>query len=100
MEYEEKTKKGKQTSAEQSRLWGFVDDNGELVIEVKYHCVWKFKNGISKVRLDNKQGTINTSEQKVIPIKHQTLHFTYDGMVQIQFNGKWGYIRRDYGHRT
>lgn len=95
VEYEEKTDKGKRTTTEQSRLWGFVDDNGELVIEVKYHCVWKFRDGVSKVRLGNKWGAINTSGQEVIPIKYQTLNFTSDGMVQIQFNGQWGCIRRD-----
>lgn len=94
VEYEEKIEKGKRTTTEQSRRWGFVDDNGVLVIDIKYHCVWKFRDGLSKVRLNNSWGVIDTMGNVVVPIKYQTLHFTSDGMIQVQISGKWGFLDR------
>lgn len=95
VEYEEKMEKGKRETKELSRCWGFVDENGSLVIDIKYHCVWKFRDGLSKVCIGSKWGVIDTAGRVVIPINYQTLHFTSDGLVQVQVLGKWGCLNRD-----
>jgi len=94
VEYEERLIRNERTTTERTRLWGFVDENGEISIEIKYHCVWKFRDGLSKVRLGNQWGVIDISGAEVIPVRYQALFSLPDGMIQVQLNGKWGYLNR------
>lgn len=97
VEYEEKTecKQGRVEAiiTEKSRLWGFFNENdGELVVPLMYHCVWKFNNGLSKVRLGNKWGLINRSNEVVVPIKYTMLYAIGNDLWQAQIGNKWGVI--------
>lgn len=87
----------KKTITNLGSYWGFINEDGQIVVDIKYHSVWKFRNGLAKVRLDNKWGMVNVSGFEVIPIIYQTLHHGHDEMIQVQFANKWGYIDKTGG---
>ena len=95
VEWEDYESNGKQDRREIYRLWGFVNDNGEITIPLRFDCVWKFSGGLAKVRERGRWGVIDRGGEAVIPIKYQTLHFTSDGLVQVRVDGKWGVLERD-----
>jgi hypothetical protein len=50
--------------------WGFIDQTGKVVIELKYDVVWPFTHGLAKVVIDGKYGYINKSGKYIwVPSK-------------------------------
>ena len=47
---------------------GYTDKNGKVIIKAKYDRAWKFKNGLTKVKLNGKYGYINEKDESIIPI--------------------------------
>ena len=82
--------------------WGFVDTNGNTVIEPQYVDVYisniitsyeVFNSGIAAVQ--NKSGLwggINKSGQTVIPFEYEALRAFREGLAVAQKNGKFGVI--------
>jgi hypothetical protein len=95
VEWENYIQNDKPDRREIYRLWGFINDYGEVAIPLRFDCVWKFRDGLAKVREKGKWGAIDRTGTEVIPIKYQTLHFTSDELVQVQVGGKWGVLARD-----
>ena len=79
-----------------SRLWGFRDERGNVIIPPIYDFVWKFYGGLAKVCLNGKWGLIDRLGNVIIPAIYQKIHMTSDGLVQIQSNKSlWGCLRKD-----
>ncbi len=90
--------------------WGFVDYNGNEVIECKFNYVGSFKEGYAPVCLDSGWGYINKKGFIVIPCKYKAarpfsegLAAVYQEMPKIEENSpyknfKWGFI--DYSGKV
>jgi hypothetical protein len=48
--------------------WGFINTNGEVVIELKYDNAWSFIDDFAKVGVNNKYGIINKRGELVIDL--------------------------------
>lgn len=51
--------------------WGFVDENGDEICEIKYDYVWYFENEFAYVRIGNKHGYINRQGIEVVECKYK-----------------------------
>src|SRR6185503_10002846 len=53
--------------------WGFADENGKLVIPMKYQQVKYFEKGRALVKLNNKWGIIDKTGKELAPLKYDTI---------------------------
>jgi hypothetical protein len=68
--------------------WGFVNNNGEFVIDPFYDDVGSFKNGLAPVRLKEKWGYINPDNQLKIPLKFSYAKEFSEGLASVSvFSG-------------
>lgn len=67
-----------------SGKWGFVDDNGNVVIEPKYDKAKSFSNNLAAVSINGKWGFIDAEGRLVIDYQFLDAdYFTVDGMVMV-----------------
>ncbi|HEF3474383.1 TPA: WG repeat-containing protein, partial [Campylobacter coli] len=55
--------------------WGFIDKNGEFVIEPKFDGVGNFSEGLARVELNGKYGFIDKSGKIVIEPKFDDIGY-------------------------
>lgn len=82
--------------------WGYMNEDGELVIRCKYDYADSFHEGLAAVKKDNKIGYINTDDELVIDYKRFVdAHGFIDGMALVAVNDPdadsylYGYINTD-----
>lgn len=76
--------------------YGFVDDNGTVVIKHQYQQVTPFVDGRSKVQKGGKWGYIDETNKPVIPIQFDEFNeFDDKGIARVKKGKKYGYIRKD-----
>lgn len=64
--------------------WGFVDKNGNVIIEPKYDKAKSFSNNLAAVKSNGKWGFIDTEGRLVIDYQFLNAdYFTKDGMVMV-----------------
>ena len=74
--------------------WGFVDVNGNFVIEPKYQDAHSFSNSFAAVNKDGKWGFINTSGLLAIDYSFEDVgDFNTQGCVFTCKNGRWSLIK-------
>lgn len=56
-----------------SRLWGFVNEQGEEVIPCRYNSVEEFHGGLSFVCLGHYFGAIDKNGTEIIPFQHKSI---------------------------
>ena len=86
-----------------SDKWGYIDRNGELVIDTVYDLEddlqgydFDFTDGIACVRMGEKLGYINTDGEAVIPIEYDYASRFYEcGLAEVWIGHKSGLINRD-----
>lgn len=67
--------------------WGFVDQDGELVIDYAYEDARSFQNGYAAVCLDGKWGYIDEGGNMVIdPIFLEATYFSSQGTAAVRIN--------------
>lgn len=71
---------------------GFLDENGEKVISLKYDEANDYFNGVSLVSKKGKYGYIDKKGKVVIPLKYEDAHNFKEDMAAVKSNGKWGFI--------
>lgn len=65
--------------------WGFVDTEGEVVIDYAYEDAESFRNGFAAVYTDGKWGYIDTEGNLVITPQFETAtHFTKEGTAAVK----------------
>lgn len=74
--------------------WGFIDQNGNIVIEMIYDETGNFSNNVAKVLLNQKWGYINTHGTLIIPAQFDKAKDFADDIAWVQLNGKWGIIKK------
>ena len=63
--------------------WGYINKQGEMVIEPKYDGAFFFQDRIAQVKLNGKWGYINQAGKLVIKPRHSTPWFFYDGAFRV-----------------
>ncbi|MGN0141221.1 MAG: WG repeat-containing protein [Roseburia sp.] len=64
--------------------WGYVDDEGNVVIEPQYEAAKSFSNGLAAVCIDGKWGFINRENELVIPCDYLDAdYFNADGSCMV-----------------
>ncbi len=73
--------------------WGFIDEQGNFVIEPKYDEIAKVRNGRAIVKMNEKYGYINLEENIMIePIYDNLIFLDYDGAAGFILNNRVGLI--------
>lgn len=77
------------------KLWGYIDKNGEMIVEPKFHHAWNFHEGLAAVAVDWARGFINEDGTYVIEPKYQYAGPFRDGKAKVMLDDVWEYIDRD-----
>lgn len=73
--------------------YGYINQDGKLVIPYKYDYGWDFREGLALVILNKKSGFIDKTGKIVIPLEYDhALHFFSDGLVCVKKDTKYGFI--------
>lgn len=74
--------------------WGFVDQDGNVVIKPQYEDARSFANGMAAVKKNGLWGFINTEGEMVIaPQFEGACDFNSDGCVFVGVDGEWSLLR-------
>ena len=57
--------------------WGYMDCNGNIIIEAQYEESKKFSEGLAAIKKDGKWGFINTEGEIVVPCKYDSVDFNF-----------------------
>lgn len=58
--------------------YGFISEQGELVIPMRYDMAWDFTDGVSVVLLDEKYGMIDINGDIVVPIEYDDMDTAFE----------------------
>jgi len=79
-------------------LWGFVDEEGDLIIDTKYESTGDFQNNLVWVEKDNLYGMIDSEGALIIPINYEEI-FPEDkfieSFIRVKKDGKYGFINQE-----
>ena len=76
--------------------WGFVDENGSLVVKYNYTAVGPFQGKYARVQKGDKWGFINKKGEVVIKPEYDNFSsFTDTGVAVVQKGKKYGYINTE-----
>ena len=76
--------------------WGYLDENGNVIIDFRYVEAKEFKNGLAVVKNDDKFGFINESGNVVIDFIYESAgNFLDNGMAIVVKDGKYGVIDKN-----
>ena len=78
------------------RKFGFIDINGDVVIDCEYDYYDDFSEGLSAVKLNSngKYGFIDKEGNLVIDYKYDSVSHFSEGLSAVKINGKAGYINK------
>lgn len=99
--------------------WGYIDQNGELIIPFQFDTVgWEktlwsynikghlgsvhtyaksfdnFPEGLERVKKNNKFGFIDKTGQVIIPLEYQDTGQFYEGLAPVKQDNLWGFINK------
>ena len=72
--------------------WGFIDTQGNVVIEPRFGRVRKFSCGMAGVRMKQRWGFIDAKGQWAIEPQFQNVGDFSEGLAPVRVDGKWGYV--------
>lgn len=72
--------------------YGYINTDGDFVIEPQFEKADNFKNDIARVRTNGKYGYINTNGKFVIEPQFDDAESFTEGIASVLINGKWGAI--------
>ena len=77
--------------------WGFIElANAKTISSEKYDGIECFKDGLAKVKLNNKYGYIDENGREMIPIKYDWVAmYLADGLAGVKLNNKYGYVDKN-----
>jgi len=74
------------------RKMGFIDANGNTIINPQYKYAGIFNNGFSLVKVDSLWGIINKKGDIVVSTKYKELSNFAEGLAMIKIDDKWGFV--------
>ncbi|MEG0930186.1 WG repeat-containing protein, partial [Algoriella sp.] len=81
--------------ARKNNKLGFINKNGEWIIEPNYSNAKDFSNGLAPVEKNGKWGYIDESGEIKIPTKYNDAElFSDNGLAPVKQNGKWGFVNK------
>ncbi|WP_223032172.1 WG repeat-containing protein [Hanstruepera marina] len=84
---------GTNTYAKKNDKIGFIDSEGNWIVEPQYDKARAFINGLAPVLKGKEWGYINTSGEVVIPFQYRDAEiFSEDGLAAIKVSKLWGFI--------
>lgn len=75
-----------------SKIWGYEDENGKIIIEPKYEQVSIFQEDLAGVMYKGKWGFIDKKGNEVIPAKYESVTYFSQDMAGVKKKGKWAFI--------
>lgn len=79
--------------------WGFVDPNGNEVIDCKFNNVGSFKEGLAPVCLNQKWGFIDMTGKTIIPFIYDGYSLSYEEFIPGFASFKNGLVRVQKGNK-
>lgn len=73
-------------AANKDGLVGYINLQGEWVIEAQYEFVYGFQEGLSVVEKDYKSGMINELGQEIVPMEHYSIGNLCEGYAFVEKN--------------
>lgn len=75
--------------------YGYVDENGKMVIPPKYLAIGNFAQGLAPVKFSNqKYGFIDHAGKTIIPPRYDLAYGFSDGLAIVEIDGKMGALDR------
>lgn len=82
------------TAIKKDGKWGFVNTEGDIIIEPQYEDARTFGKGIGAVQKDGTWGFVNSENRMVIePVFEDAKCFSSNGIAPVKSKGTWGYIK-------
>lgn len=79
--------------------WGFINKNGEMVIDPKFTDVSEFRNGVAAAGIpimsEWKMGFINKKGEWIIPPRFDDANQFSEGLARVFLNDRYGYIDKN-----
>ena len=72
--------------------YGYIDINGEWVIEPQYNNAQSFRNGLAAVCINQKWGFIDKNNTVVAQLKYDEVEPFEEGFAKVRNDYKWGFI--------
>lgn len=83
---------GKRIS-EDNLIYGCLDQNGSIIIPLKYENIVGFLNSVSPARIDGKEGAIDNTGKTIIPFIYESVHSYHEGLaLVVNADNKYGYV--------
>lgn len=80
------------TTSPYRSYYGFIDRNGNEVVELKYDFTTDFSNGYACVCLDGKWGFVDETGREVLAPEYDEIYAFSDGLAEVRLNGKSGFV--------
>lgn len=80
---------------EQGNLCGFINQEGQEVIPLKYHAMYGYWQGLFAVETAQGVGVINAHGETVIPFEYQYIQLQTNGLIMAVKEKKVGFIDRN-----
>lgn len=77
-------------------VWGFADNEGNLVIDYQYSDAYSFSNGVAAVRIGTKWGYISQRNELVIDTAYSEAYPFHDGIAVVMLDGRTCLLKMDY----
>ena len=75
-----------------ARTYGFIDQNGQRVINPQFGNVLPFSEGLAPVEAGNDWGYIDKTGKMVISPQFEDAHTFAEGLARVKLAGRWGFI--------
>lgn len=75
--------------------WGFIDQDGNIVIDLLYEAVGDFSNNVARFSQYGKWGYLNTSGNIIIPEQFDDAKDFNNEIAFVLIDKKWGLIRKN-----
>ncbi|UCS92171.1 WG repeat-containing protein [Echinicola marina] len=81
-----------QPAQDQLGKYGFVNNAGTEIIQLKYDFAWAFNDGLAMVVSNQKWGFIGKSGEEVVPLKYDRVETFQDGLAMVMLDNKVGFV--------
>ncbi len=72
--------------------YGFMDIDGNVIIEPHFDRVGYFDEGLALAEIDGKCGFIDQQGKEIVPFIYDDAVSYEEGMAAVRLNGKWGFV--------
>ena len=74
--------------------WGYIDQQGTVVIKPRFEKAGNFSEGLARVKVDGSWGYVDQTFNIRIKPRFQEVHDFSEGLAAVQIDDRWGYINR------